>query len=92
MFVARLPPLGYSTFVVEPADDGCAMHGNAGKVTKVTAAVQQGTDSTPPTQGVSAAKPADERYVALDNGIVRLEFDSWTGWLTFARPRCLIKV
>lgn len=81
VFVARLPPLGYSTFFVQP----CAHSMHDSSIGKLEEAAHR--DSAPKPAGPTDAKllqasngsTEPERYVLLDNGVVSLEFDTYTG-------------
>lgn len=83
VFVARLPPLGYSTFFVQP----CAHSMHDSSIGKLEEAAHR--DSAPKPAGPTDAKllqasngsTEPERYVLLDNGVVSLEFDTYTGLL-----------
>lgn len=69
VFIARLPPLGYSSFFVQPASGagGCGGAGGGGSA----AGAQQAR------RGVGASE--EGRFVTLDNGLVRLDYDADTG-------------
>ncbi len=67
-FVARLPPLGYGTFFVQPSSGACARRGS------IQSSAQDASLQTDIDNAVDK-----KRYVPLDNGIARLEFDTHTG-------------
>lgn len=86
-FVARLPPVGYSTFMLQPSEaasgGGCtSTQASAGRAAAASAssapaaAGQQGEGSK-----ARAGMHEGEEGV-LDNGLVRLEFDTHTGLLS----------
>ena len=92
VFVARLPPLGYSTFYLQPLTGSGRECGSGGKQSTAPA----GSSKPPRLHGMplpskaavsphagssrgSSGSGGDDRYVMLDNGIVSVEFDTKTG-------------
>lgn len=69
VFMARLPPLGYSTFYLQP---GTGIRGDSGGSSCVSA-------SEPQQRGTVGSSNKGHRFVTLDNGLVSLEFDTQTG-------------
>ena len=67
--MARLPPLGYSTFYLQP---GTGSRGDSGDSSCVSA-------FEPQQRGTVGSSSKGDRFVTLDNGLVSLEFDTQTG-------------
>lgn len=73
-FIAQLPPLGYSTFFMQPAAEPSA----AGRQGRASHAVTPAAATVrPPVQ--HSKQPGSQDEAVLDNGLVRLEFDASTG-------------
>lgn len=73
----RLPPLGYSTFYLQPDGDGCTRD-------KGSAASSPNTQRSPSAAaagGGSGSEVAGKggKHEKIDNGLVSLEFDTETG-------------
>jgi alpha-mannosidase len=81
-FIARLPPLGYSTFYLEPQPDAaCTPSSSSTRDAQRSCGTGlHSTSSTAKTSGSSSAAKG-EKYEKLDNGLVTLEFDTETGLL-----------
>lgn len=79
-FIAQLPPLGYSTFFMQPAAEPSA----AGRQGRASHAVTPAAATVrPPVQ--HSKQPGSQDEAVLDNGLVRLEFDASTGLLARMR-------
>lgn len=72
--MARLPPLGYSSFFLQPHGDGSGCRAGAALAGAAPAA-------RPPRSSNSVAVRKGEQYIELDNGLVSLRFDRETGGL-----------
>ena len=70
--MARLPPLGYSTFYLEPKGDGC---------TQPSGSASSGSEGSSTTAPTSSSRGAGKggKHEKIDNGLVALEFDTETG-------------
>ncbi|KAL4419672.1 hypothetical protein ABPG75_006770 [Micractinium tetrahymenae] len=79
VFIARLPPLGYSTFFLQPVADPSAgsCRGRAG----IAAHASGAATVVPPAAAPDRKQPKSTDEAVLDNGLARLEFDTNTGLL-----------
>ena len=66
--MARLPPLGYSTFYLQPSSGSRGSGGSA-----------CGSAAEPQLPGTVGSSNKGDRFVMLDSGLVSLEFDTQTG-------------
>ena len=83
VFLARLPPLGYSTFFIQPDSERTgpcfsdASNSGANGLPLGSALPGVAVPTTHRRRG--RGDDDDERYVTLENGLVSLKFDSKTG-------------
>lgn len=80
-FIARLPPLGYSTFYLEPQADASCKPSSSSSNCDAQRTCGGGLGSTSSTAKASGSVSKGDRYEKLDNGLVTLEFDTETGLL-----------
>ncbi len=72
-FIARLPPLGYSTFFLQPVADSSAGGCQQMAGTAASAAALIWPEAAP------GGQQRGSKESVLDNGLVRLEFNASTG-------------
>lgn len=82
VFLADLPPLGYSAFELIPGAASPIQSRPAGE-TAVAAAMGARSEA----QHADEAAVGDDAVVVVDNGAVELRFDALTGLLASATPR-----
>ena len=79
-FIARLPPLGYSTFYLEPQQDSsCTPASNSQAGQRSCGGGLPSTSSAAKAAKASSGASRGGKYEKLDNGLVALEFDTETG-------------